>query len=540
MDDTLRAKMRVLLVASLAFAGGLALASGLDLTPIGLAAGGPGAERPQSVPDLQIGAPAELSRRLSSAPFSRGFSDVAERVSDAVVTIQVEKQVEGRRLRIPHRLPSPFDDFFEREDGESRDPPEPRILPGSGSGFVVSPQGYIVTNNHVVENAETITLQLADRREIDDVELVGRDPTTDVALLKVDASGLTAAPLGHADSLRVGDWVLAIGSPGFADNLLQSTVTAGIVSATGRNINVLASQLQRQGLDAGLAIEDFIQTDAVINQGNSGGPLVNARGEVVGVNTAILSETGTYQGYGFAVPIELVRDVIDDLVRYGEVRRPVLGILVGPVSSADARYYGLDRVAGAQVTGFPSDQESPAQVAGVHTGDVIVAVEGETVESVADLQRKIRARSAGETVRVTVVRRDDRSRETVRVTLAAADSPREEKAREAERTVPSANGDALGLEVAELDEEVRQELRVPPELSGVVITGSDPRSPLARELPADPTRTVIVDVNGREIGSVAEYRDAVSELDPGDVANLRLYLPQSGQQLFLTVEVSSD
>jgi serine protease Do len=515
MNDALRTKLNLILTAAVAFAVGLGVAARLDLTPPGLALV---ADNPPL--NIQVVTPTPVQ---AEALAQTGFSDIAETVSPAVVTIFVEREVpehtEGRRS-----LPAPFEDFFRQQ------PPD--VVRGSGSGFIISGDGYIVTNNHVVEGAGRIQVQLSDRREFD-ARLVGRDPTTDVALLKLDVDDLQPVTLGSSDATRVGEWVLAIGSPGFrgVTGPLTTTVTAGIVSAKGRNIDILGQEFRSRGED-NLAIEDFIQTDAAINPGNSGGPLLNIRGEVIGVNAAIASTSGGYQGYGFAVPIDLVREVVDDLVEYGEVKRALLGVSIVGVDDADARYYGLDEVAGAKVMGVNEGQA--ADEAGVAVGDVIVAVEGDRVVSVADLQRKIRRFEPGDRVRVTLVREADLSRETVPVMLMdAGDLRREEQPRVAEVHID----DPLGIEVQNLTSEIRRALDLPRDLSGVVITAAEPYGPWARRSGGNDRGWVIVRVNRQPVGSVEEYRAAVEDLSPGDVAGVDLYNPATGGRLPITVPI---
>lgn len=532
MKDALRSKLNLVLTTALAFAAGLGLAAALDLTPPSMAAG------VQSV-DLQIGTSSETAAELEEMTFRDGFAPIVDVISGAVVTIRVEKEVQRPRIQ-RFRLPSPFDEFFDRPRGE--EPQEPRLQEGSGSGFVISEDGYIVTNNHVVEGAENITVQLPDRREISDVEVVGRDPQTDVALLKIDAEGLSAAPLGDSDGVQVGEWVLAIGSPGFdspgGNTILESTVTAGIVSAKGRSIGILA-----RGGQVPLAIESFIQTDAVINQGNSGGPLVNMRGEVVGMSTAIISETGTYQGYGFAVPTNLVRQVVEDLMEYGEVRRAVLGISIEDVGPADARYFGLEEIRGVEVADFAplASGESPAQKAGMKRGDLILAVDGKPVQGVADLQTKIRGYSPGETVTLEVLREEDGDvrRTEIDVTLAAAETGEDESDRQTAGAVPE---DPLGIDVEPVTPDLRRELELPDEVTGVVITDASRRSPLVRALGGLPNPTLVTSINGRDIGSVGEYRQVASGLEPGDLARVQLFLasPQTRQFSYVTVEIPGD
>jgi serine protease Do len=499
----MRTRLNLLLTAAVAFAIGLAATAPFDLTQHGLAR----AANDPLVLDVRP-PPANGSESGTLT----GFSDIASQITPAVVTIEVEREVDASRLRFP--IPTE----------------EHQLLPGSGSGFIISDDGYIVTNNHVVERASTIEVLLADGRRFDNVELIGRDPTTDVALLKIDAPDLVHAPLGSSEAAKVGDWVLAIGSPGFTGgpSPLLTTVTAGIISAKGRSINILNRQYAQQG-EASPAIEDFIQTDAAINPGNSGGPLVNARGEVIGINSAIASTTGSYQGYGFAVPIDLVREVVDDLVKYGTVHRAVLGITVTDVDDADARYYGLDRVGGALVRGISDG--SPAEEAGIEPGDVIVSVAGRDVNSVSDLQREVRAYEPGETVTVEFVRRD-KERETKRVQLMSAGNPDEATAPRTVQPVAGTADDPLGIRVEEVDGEVRRALDLPRSVDGVVITDLDTMGPLGRRAGrivrqmSDVRGLVITEVNRKKISSVDDYEDAVKDVGPGDVVGLMIYDPR--------------
>ena len=312
------------------------------------------------------------------------FMAVAEAVTPSVVSIRTERAIRDPRVRPGTRVPS-----------------------GQGSGFIVSRDGYIMTNNHVVAGASRVTVVLLDKREFV-ARVVGRDPTTDVAVIKIDGADFPAVRLGDDARARVGQWVLAVGNP----LGLDFTVTSGIVSAKGRSVPVNQDQY---------AISDFIQTDAAINPGNSGGPLVNIRGEVIGINSAIASPTGVNAGYGFAIPISLARDVMDDLVQYGEVRRAVLGLRLADVDAEIAGRAGLRTIAGAFVAGFP-EGESPARTAGLQAGDVIVAVGGRPVDRVATLQRVVRALGPGAVAEVGFVRAG--TQRTVRVRLAAA--PRED------------------------------------------------------------------------------------------------------------------
>ncbi len=515
MNDALRTKLNLMLTAAVAFAVGLGIAGRLDLTPPGLA-------RVADNPPLNIHVAAPVPVQGDVLP-AAGFSDIAERVTPAVVTIFVERSIPEHE-RNGRALPPAFEDFFQQRP--------PQRVRGSGSGFIISEDGYIVTNNHVVEGADVIDIQLSDRRQFT-AQLVGRDPTTDVALLKLDADGLTPVTLGSSDATRVGEWALAIGSPGFrgVGGPLLTTVTAGIVSAKGRNINIIGQEFANRNED-NLAIEDFIQTDAAINPGNSGGPLLNIRGEVIGMNAAIASSTGSNQGYGFAVPIDLVQEVIDDLVEYGEVRRALLGVAIQGVDDTEARYYELDEVAGAKVMGV--NEGMAADRAGILVGDVIIEVEGEKVESVPDLQRKIRRHEPGETVAVTVVRRDDLNQETVRVRLMDAGELNREAA---PQVVEARSADPLGIEVEEITAEVRRALDLPRDIEGVVIASYDDYGPYARRSAGHLRGTVITSINRKPIRDMADYREAVEDLEPGAVVGVDVFDPADGAAAPLTIAI---
>jgi len=263
-------------------------------------------------------------------------------------------------------------------------------MTAGGSGFVVSEDGYILTNNHVVENASSLRVYFPNREYVD-AEFIGGDPLTDVAVIRIpEASVAGTLSFGDSDEVDVGEWVLAIGNPGIGGgDALDYSVTAGIISARGRNLNLLQRDLQGRSTPngdplGGFAIEDFIQTDAVINPGNSGGPMVDMSGRVVGINSAIASRTGYYQGYGFAIPINLAQRVMEDLIEFGQVRRPQIGVNIREVAPEDAEYYGLPAVEGAFVSGVT--EGGPADQAGIREEDVIVAIEGEPIAAFNELK----------------------------------------------------------------------------------------------------------------------------------------------------------
>jgi serine protease Do len=501
-----RAKLKLLGMTAAAFAGGIALATGMDWTAGSHAA------------LLQTpGRPAEREVR-PVAELSDAFISIAESVTPAVVAIETERAPrQGERRRRGGDEESPFPLPF--PDGRGG-PQTPRA--SSGSGFLISEDGYIVTNNHVVADADEITVVLSDNRQLR-ARMVGRDPLTDIAVIKIDGGRFPAARLGRSEGVRIGEWVLAIGNP--LD--LGTTVTSGIVSAQGRTLNNLI------GSAAGgsrWAIEDFIQTDAPINPGNSGGPLVNLRGEVVGVNSAIASPTGFYSGYGFAVPIDLARRVADDLIRYGRTRRPALGVQITPVNPEDAEVYGLERIEGVVAQDFPPD--SPAREAGLRQGDVIVAVDGNRVQRVGQFQRLVASRRPGETVRLDVVRFGRAQSFQVRLTEAPADAVPEQPQREARRADPPAQ---LGIGV----EPVSAELAGRRGLSGargVVVTEIADFSTAARY--GVVRETIILAVDGQEVRDVAGFRRAMERRRAGEVVSLRLVFP-SGENGILNLRLPS-
>ena len=274
---------------------------------------------------------------------------------------------------------------------------QPQIAQGFGSGVILTSDGYIVTNNHVIEDAQKIKVILNDKREFE-ARLVGTDPSTDIALLKIDTDDLPYLTYGDSDKLKLGEWVLAVGNP----FNLTSTVTAGIISARARNLGINNDQM---------AIESFIQTDAAVNPGNSGGALVNQQGELVGINSAIASRTGSYSGYSFAVPVTIVKKVVNDIKEFGEVQRALLGVNIRDVNAEDADELNLDEVEGVYVLGVPDN--GAANEAGIKEKDVIISVGGEKVGSSAELQEKISQYRPGDDVKIVVLRDGEKKQFTV-------------------------------------------------------------------------------------------------------------------------------
>ncbi|HEX6048874.1 MAG TPA: trypsin-like peptidase domain-containing protein, partial [Gemmatimonadaceae bacterium] len=330
--------------------------------------------------DNPEGAMPSVSVAAAQTPSTSAFQNATARALPAVVYIQVEARPRLMMVPLgPYGLP--IQPQRPQAPQGSQVPQGPLVPMGSGSGVFFREGGYILTNNHVVQQAERVTVTLHDRRTFE-AQVVARDPSTDIAVVRVQGDNLPVARLGESDSLRLGQWVLALGSP----LGLQFSVTAGIVSATGRSIGILAAPARGADRDENQAapLEDFIQTDAAINPGNSGGPLVDLDGRVIGINTAIASSTGTFVGYGFAVPIALARIVADQLIRYGEVRRPYLGVALDDIEQVDVRVYSLPSPAGAEV--IRVEPGSPAARAGIRLGDVIVQLGQTRVATVAELQ----------------------------------------------------------------------------------------------------------------------------------------------------------
>jgi Do/DeqQ family serine protease len=343
-----------------------------------------------------VTAPAAVVAAPATLP---DLSSIAARAVPSVMNIS--------SLRVERQPASPFatDPLFRYFFGDPDEMPgyRNRVSQSLGSGVIVSSDGYVLTNNHVVGDANAqVSIVLADKRELK-AKVVGVDPMTDIALLKIDARGLPVLPWGDSSTLKVAEWVLAIGNP----FQLNQTVTLGIVSATGRT------------LEGRLATyEDFIQTDAAINPGNSGGALVNARGELVGINTAIFSETGGYQGIGFAVPSNLARHVMEDLIRYGEVRRgSIPGIYLTALTTQDAEYLGAPNTRGALVNQMV--RRSDAWEAGLRPGDIVVSFNGHEVEDVSQLQRMIADAKIGSTAQLVVLRQSRRMQVDVPITRPA-------------------------------------------------------------------------------------------------------------------------
>jgi serine protease Do len=491
-------------LAGLLFAGLLNLPhfSSAQQRASGVAAPAPAA--PATTPTAGAAALSELSE---------AFASVAEHVKPSVVFIKSghTEQQRGPQFQIPPGM----EQFFPRMPQQG-----PDFQESAGSGFIVSKDGYVLTNNHVVDGSDQVTVRLLDRREFK-AKVVGTDPSTDLAVLKIDATNLTPAPLGNSDDSRVGEWVLAVGNP-LGENL-TFTVTSGIISAKGRTL-ALPNSSDR-------SIQDFIQTDAAINPGNSGGPLVSVHGDVIGVNSAIASQTGFYSGYGFAIPINLARRVMDQIIAHGRVQRAALGVTVRNVSPNDAAYVGLPDIRGVVVEDYGSDA-SPARKAGLEPGDIIVAVDGKPVEYVGQLQQEIAFRQPGETVKIEVARKGG-AHKTVEVRLQELPSSREVASSDSgngsgnddSAGAGAASMSTLGVTVAPVDDDDVQQLGLRPDQRGLVVTDVKAGGPSWGEL-VDPDHggpDIILEVEGTAVHTPAELRKVISAQKPGSIVSLRVY-----------------
>jgi Do/DeqQ family serine protease len=413
------------------------------------------------------------------------YADMLEPVRAAVVSVTSESIVRS------YRQGNPMEEMLRRLYGmpnrsrqNNEEPEERRVPNGMGSGVIISADGYVLTNNHVVvdergDSADTIIVQLNDEQEYE-AELIGRDPRTDIALLKLDAEGLPFVPMADSDNLRVGDVVFAIGNP----LGVGQTTTMGIVSATGRsNLGILGTG----------GYEDFIQTDAAINRGNSGGALVDAEGRLVGVNSAIISPIGANIGIGFAIPSRIARQVGQTLVRYGEIRRGFLGVSIRDLDEDLAAALGLDSTDGVLIERVQEDQ--PADKAGIERGDVIIAIAGEIVRNVSELRFQVASIEPGSEVEIDVLR--DGKKRVFDVTLTSLEDPTGEYGGDAE------GADILeGVTMVPNNEERAEEWELETE-GGVVITSVDARSPYASALQRG---MVILEVNRREVDSLNDVR----------------------------------
>jgi serine protease Do len=498
------ALVTVLLVAAGSFLVGLIVAGSLTPAP---------AVSRTSRPSSSLTASARL---VGGVPALVNFADVAERINPAVVNIDATSRGGAADDEDGDEGAPPRDGYVHPWENPNKggDLDVPRR--GTGSGVIIEADGFILTNHHVIERAERILVKLADGRTLR-AEVVGSDPDTDIALIRVESKGpFPAAPLGDSDTLRVGEWVCAIGNP----LAYEHTVTVGVVSYIGRKL-----------FDKSL--DNYIQTDAAINFGNSGGPLINARGEVIGINSAISSKASNI---GFAVPVNQARDVLPQLKQFGRVARGYIGVALKDVDPDLQRSLNLGTARGALVQDVT--EGSPGARAGLRAYDLITAVDGRSVGSNDELIRRISAMSPGSPVRLDLVR-DGRA---VALTFKLAERPgRPTDSRKRAPAQPSSNpapaDRPLGLLVRDLEREDLARLALPRAVQGVLISRVDP---ISAAYDADLERgQVILEVNRRPVASVGEFRRLVSGAHAGDVLTLYLYLPDSEQRALRTVRVDT-
>lgn len=453
-----------------------------------------------------LGAPCLPTLAMDRETFS--FAKLAEKATPAVVNISAVKVIEGRRMLRPFMGPNdeenPFNDFFDRFFGPQM--PKKFKQTSLGSGFIIDKEGFILTNNHVVEQTEEIKVTLEDDDTDYKANIVGRDPKTDLALIKIDAGrDLTPLPLGDSDKTDVGDWVVAIGSP-FG---LGHTVTAGIVSAKYRRIGASA-------------YDDFIQTDASINPGNSGGPLLNLVGEVVGINTAIFSSSGGNIGIGFAIPVNIAKSLLPQLKK-GEVVRGWLGVMIQEITPELQEKLGLESDKGALVADVTKD--SPADKAGIRRGDVIVSYDGKEIEEMQELPFMVASTPIGKEVDVIIVRNGERKTVTVKI--------QKMKEEEEQEAVPTGTqGPELGMNLKELTPQLARQLGIS-ETSGVIVVQVERASPAAEAgiQPGD----IIREVDQKPVKDMEDFNRAVSGYKAGDT--ILFLVEREGQTLFLTLKV---
>ncbi len=476
-----------------------------------------GYDKKSNAETLHIGSDSSLVTSVNLTDFNQAFIDVAEKVTPSIVSIKVVSTVKSS----PHLKFEGFDLPFQFKEKV------PQKQMGAGSGVIISDDGYILTNNHVVENASSLEVVLSDRRKFN-AKIIGRDPLTDIAVIKIDATDLPEAYLGDSDKLKVGTWVMAIGNPlGY----LSSTVTAGIVSAIGRNIKLIKDSY---------GVEDYIQTDAAINPGNSGGALVNLDGAVIGINSAIATNgfSASYIGYGFAIPINLAKSVAEDLIEHGKVSRGYIGVSISEVDIATAKAIGLDKPKGIMIQAIVKD--GAASKEDIQPGDVILEVDGKEVNRPNELQSYVATKHAGTEVNlklyrdgkiisrsVTLKARDNDENE--KITLEDADSKDKKDSEE----INEIKFDDLGLTVKDLPKSALKKFNVK---SGIYVKDVDRFGKAANQrlFPG----VIIVEVDKKPIKSVAKFKKIIED-KRGDAILLKIQ-DEKGNTNFVGLEIPED
>lgn len=438
---------------------------------------------------------------------SKAFSDVVNAVSPAVVNISTTKVY---KRDIGPLLDDPFFEFF--NPFNDFNVPKKWKEKSLGSGVIVTPDGYIVTNNHVVEKAEEIRVTLIDKRSFKG-KVIGADPKTDIAIIKIDSNNLVTIPWGDSDKLQVGEFVLAIGSP----YGLSNTVTMGIISAVGR-------------ANVGIAdYEDFIQTDAAINPGNSGGPLVNIKGELIGINTAIFSRTGGYQGIGFAVPSNMVRLVMDQLIQRGKVTRGWIGITIQDLTPELSQKFGIKKVKGALVSDVAKN--SPAYKAGIMRDDIILEINNKEIKDVNNLRNIIAQSKAGETIKLKILR----GGREYSINVLVMELPRDVAEAVPENMMDESDYEALaGLSVMELNKEIIRQLGLNKDEKGVIVVRVEPGSP------ADEAEIkkgdIIKEINRKEIRGIEDFYEASMKVNKQE--SILLFINRGGNKFYVVLKAS--
>jgi len=470
-------------------------------------------------------AAASFAAPAAAKPVPDGFADLAQKVMPSVVNISTTQEIggtmsegeDGEQPQLPPGIPDFFRDFF-----ENRKIP-PQEAHAMGSGFIIDPSGIIITNNHVVDGAQKVVVTLNDGTELD-AEVLGRDRRTDIAVLKVKpAQPLQAVQFGDSDALRVGEWVIAVGNP----YGLSGTVTSGIVSAIDRDIN------------AG-PYDDFIQTDAAINQGNSGGPLFDMDGKVVGVNSVIISRSGGNVGIGFSIPSRLVQRVVADLRKYGQVQRGWLGVGIQPVDQAIADSVGLKESKGAMVTNVV--EGDPAEKAGVKSGDVILEFDGQEVADTRALLRAVADAPAGQKVPLVVWRAGAKKTLYVQVGQMKPDdeAPADPATGKKKEVTPTAAGsvEALGLTMTAITDDTRRQMQLPEKATGVVVTKVDRASEAAQK---DIKRgDIIARIGDKEIKTPAEAKAAIDTEKKSGRSTILLRVRRGENFLFYALKANPE
>jgi serine protease Do len=441
-----------------------------------------------------------------AAPTS--FAEIIEKVAPAVVSIEVRRPASTASARLPFNLPAPF--------GEQAPDQGTRQARSSGAGFFISADGYLVTNNHVVENATDIKVVLADEREFA-ARVVGRDPLTDLAVLKVEGRALPFVTFANAAVPRVGDWVVAVGNP----YGLGGTATAGIVSAYGREV--------------GSTFVDYIQIDAAINRGNSGGPTFDAQGRVIGVNSMIFSPSGGSVGIGFAIPAYIAADVTQRLIATGKIERGYIGATIQTVTTEMAESLGMAKREGALVAEVTPG--APADRAGLRGGDIVVSVNGQAVDNASQFTRRVAATTPGQSLTLSVLRDGASRAMTLTTALRPGEAQINGERGPSSPSAPTTRPGALGLSVRPLDEAARQRLNLPATLRGALIEGVTASSDAASK--GLRVGDVVVRAQGREVSGPDDLAAAVAQARTAGRPSVLLFVHRAGRQLAVVVRLET-